>query len=108
MIWGQVFVSLLSYCINSYYSGKLLGYSLKEQVIDFAPYLGATFVMATCMYAVGYIEFQHNWSLLSAQIIAGCVIYLALCRGFRLSGFMEVWQTCRRYIPHRPAELTSY
>ena len=108
MIWGQVVVSLLSYCMNSYYSGKLLGYGLKQQVIDFAPYLGATFVMATCMYAVDYLGFQHHWSLLSAQILSGCVIYLALCRGFRLSGFMEVWQTGRRYIPGRQAELPSY
>jgi len=107
LIWGQVVVSLLSYCINSYYSGKLLGYSLKDQVIDFAPYLGATFVMATCMYAVGRLGFQHNWSLLLAQILAGCVIYLALCRGLRLAGFMEVWQTIRRYIPGPRAEFTS-
>jgi hypothetical protein len=37
MLWGSVVVGLISYYINSYYSGKLINYGVKEQIKDILP-----------------------------------------------------------------------
>ena len=75
MIAGMIVNSLIAYYVNSYWSGKLIGYSVKEQIADIC----APFVMAAGM---GLIAFQagriikggHLVVLISQVAIGGLTI----------------------------------
>ena len=92
MIYGMIVLTFISYYLNSYYSGVLLGYSFWEQLRDLFPYLGTAVLMGMTVYATGQLPYPNYWSMLAAQITTGIVIYVSLCRVFRLAAFMEVWQ----------------
>jgi hypothetical protein len=49
-------------------------------------------LMGAAIYAAGLLPFPNLWSMLLVQIPTGVVIYVSLCRMFRLAGFMEMWQ----------------
>src|SRR5690554_1832441 len=57
VIIGQIIISCLSYIPNSYFSSKLLGYGVKEQVQDFGPILFAALISAIFGYlSIGVID----------------------------------------------------
>ena len=99
MIEGMIGVSIVAYYVNSYYSGSLVNYSLREQVRDVFPYLIMSVLMGGAVYAVGLLSFTNQWSLLLAQLGGGSSVYLCLCRAFRLTAFMEVWQMIFKKMP---------
>ena len=41
MIWGQIVTSAMCYYLNSFYTGRLIAYGLREQVPDLFSYFGA-------------------------------------------------------------------
>lgn len=90
MIYGQIVVSVICYYLNSYYTGKLINYPIKEQVFDFAPYLAMSAVMGIGVYSVQLLVFSSNVALLVSQISIGVVAYCVLCICFRLGAFMEL------------------
>jgi teichuronic acid exporter len=92
MLYGQIVFTIVSHYLNSYYSGVLIGYPAREQVFDLFPYLTVSVLMGIVVYAAGLLPFSHHWSMLLVQITTGIVIYVFLCRLFRLTAFMEIWQ----------------
>jgi teichuronic acid exporter len=95
MIYGMIALSIVCYYLNSYYSGILIGYSIREQLRDLSSYLIMAVLMGTGVYLVGFVPFPNLWSRLLIQISAGTVIYVLLCRLFRLEAFMEIWEAGR-------------
>jgi len=92
----MVFLSLVSYYLNSYYTGILIGYPISEQLRDLFSYLMTAGIMGLAVYGIGLLPFSSDWSLLLVQIPIGGVVYFGLCRLFKLVAFMEVWQEGRR------------
>jgi O-antigen/teichoic acid export membrane protein len=90
MIYGQICFALVSYYLNSYYTGRLIGYPFKEQVFDLLPYLGMAVVMGTGVHYLQLFAFPNNWSLLISQVLAGIIIYVVMNRIFRTSAFSGV------------------
>ncbi len=92
MIYGMIAMSIISYYLNSYYTGVLIGYPIREQLHDLISYLIMAVLMGSAVYATGLLPFPNHWSMLLVQITTGIVIYVCLCRMFRLMAFMEIWQ----------------
>jgi len=92
MIYGMIALSVICYYLNSYYTGVLIGYSIREQLRDLSSYLIMAVLMGVAVYAAGLLPFPNHWSMLLVQIAVGVVIYVSLCRLFRPMAFMEVWQ----------------
>lgn len=92
MIYGMIGTSIISYYLNSYYTWILIGYSIREQLRDLSSYLIMAVLMGVAVYAAGLLPFRNLWSMLLVQITIGIVIYVGLCRLFRPSAFMEIWQ----------------
>jgi len=91
MIMGLIVLSFLSFYLNSYFTGKLIGYPAGEQLRDMLPYLGAAIIMGMCVYAFDRLPHAEHWLKLAAEMILGIVVYVFLCRISRLTAFMEVW-----------------
>ena len=49
-------------------------------------------LMGMVVYSVGLLPLPNYWSVLPLQLAAGVVIYIVLCRMFRLKAFIEIWQ----------------
>jgi teichuronic acid exporter len=92
MICGMLVLSIVSYYLNSYYTGILIGYAFSEQLRDLSSYMAFAVLMGVGVYVVGLLPFPNYLSMLLVQIILGATIYICLCRLFRLMAFMEIWQ----------------
>jgi teichuronic acid exporter len=92
MIYGMIVTTIISYVLNSYYTGVLINYTIWEQVRDSFSYLVMAVLMGSAVSAVELLRLSNHWALLLAQITMGILVYVGLCRVFRLAAFMEVWQ----------------
>jgi len=90
MIIGQIVTSLLAYYLNCYYTGKLLDYKFIEQINDLVPPLLLSFIMGCVVYALSIVQIKNQIFLLISQIIIGIIIYIVLCRLFKISSFMAL------------------
>lgn len=79
MIVGMIVNAFIGYYINSYWSGKLIGYSLKHQVADVLPSFFIAITMSVIVYILGLIlPFSYLWILIT-QIIAGATFVILFC-----------------------------
>lgn len=91
MIIGMMGTSIISYYLNSYYTGKLIGYPISEQLKDMFIYLTMAGVMGIVVFGLGFLPFANNLWMILTQIPIGIVVYVGMCRFLRLGQFMEIW-----------------
>ncbi len=99
MIYGMIAMSTVSYYLNSYYTGVLIGYPIRYQLRDLFPYLIMAVVMGMAVFGAGLLPFSNHWSMLLVQITTGIIIYISLCWLFRLTTFIEIWQLAWNRMP---------
>lgn len=90
MIWGQIVVSVIGLYINTYFTARMIDYPILEQIRDMSPYFFATGLMGAIVYSLKYVPFETNLSLFLMQSIVGIIVYIGLCRTFRLAAFEEI------------------
>ena len=72
MLYVSVFTSIICYFLNSYFPGKMLGYSSWMQIKDIAPSYGLAILVALCIYFFKYLPISY-WVVLPFQIFSpGC------------------------------------
>jgi teichuronic acid exporter len=98
MIYGMITMSIVSYFLNSYFTGVLLKYTIWEQMRDLFPYLITSIIMGVAVYLIGLFPLLNNGIMLLLQISMGIILYIALCLLFRLSAFMELFEMLRNKI----------
>lgn len=91
MICGQIAVSIFAYYLNCYYNGILIGYSIKEQLLDILSYLFVSILMGLIVYTLSYLLLSNSWFVLLFEILIGSIVYMGLCWLFKLSVFLEMW-----------------
>lgn len=92
MIYGMIAVSIVSYYLNSYYTGVLIGCPLWDQLQAMVSYLIFAVIMGIVVYAAGMLPLSSYWFMLLVQIIIGIIIYVFLCWQFRMAAFFEILQ----------------
>lgn len=89
MLFSSVIVGFISYYLNAYYSGTILGYSFINQLKDILPSLEVAICMAIPVYAMSYIPLNH-FALLPLQILVGAIIVIAICEKAKLPEYLEI------------------
>lgn len=79
MLYTSVFTSIICYFLNSYFPGKLLGYTSWMQIKDVAPSFALSMTMAVVVYVFKYLPLS-NWIILPIQIVVGLCIFILLCK----------------------------
>lgn len=79
MIVGMMINTLFAYYLNSYWSGRFIGYSFKEQVLDILPSFGLALAMGTGVFFIGKILPFNNLMVLIIQVITGAGFILTFC-----------------------------
>jgi O-antigen/teichoic acid export membrane protein len=93
--WSLVLTGIFSFCVNAYYSGRLLGYGTLRQIADLLPYAGAALIMTACSWAAHFLPFTSPVWLLTAQVLVGAAVYGILCAVWRLAAFVDAWRLVR-------------
>ena len=89
MLVGTIITGVIAFFLNSYYTGKALGYSSWMQLKDVAPSYGIGAVIALAVYFLKYLPLS-NWIILPIQIVVGMAVFFAVCETLRLPEYQEV------------------
>jgi O-antigen/teichoic acid export membrane protein len=90
MIFGMWANTLIGYYLNSYYSGRLINYSMKEQVADILPIFLLALVTGTLMFAAGnLIMTGYIWKL-TIQILLGGILVLGISELLKFEPYIEI------------------
>lgn len=97
MLVVNIFTGIIGYFLNSYYTGKDLGYTSWMQLKDVAPSYGIAIVAALSVYFFKYLPFSH-FIVLPIQIIVGTVVVLLVCKATHLEEYNDVKEMAVTYI----------
>lgn len=89
MLVGSIITGIISFFLNSSYTGKKIGYSSWKQLKDVAPSYGIAMLIAVSVYFFKYLPFNY-WIILFVQIIVGVVVFFVSCELIKLPEYIEV------------------
>lgn len=89
MLYATVIINVTSYFLNSYFPGKLLGYTSWKQIKDITPSFGASLMMAIVVYTMKFLPLSY-WIILPLQILTGTVLFISISIITKSAEFKEV------------------
>ena len=89
MLYSLFGISIICYFLNSYYPGKLLGYSSWMQLKDISKSFFIALTMAFFVFILKYLPLS-DWYILPIQFVIGIIIFFSLCKLSRLEEFKEL------------------
>jgi teichuronic acid exporter len=90
MIIGMIVNSFLAYFLNSFWSGRLIGYPMKEQVMDIMPSFMISLAMGIIVFLAGHFLSLPKFATLCIQIMIGATITVCIARIIRLDAWEEM------------------
>ncbi|MBN1186212.1 MAG: lipopolysaccharide biosynthesis protein [Bacteroidales bacterium] len=90
MILGMWFNSLFAYYLNSYYSGKLVNYSIKEQISDIVPSLFLALFMGATVFLTGRVITSGYLSKLIIQVFIGGLLTVAASEVIKFQSYLNI------------------
>ena len=92
MLATMILNNLIGYYLNSYWSGKFINYSTKEQVKDITPSFLLAVGMSLVVFTIGHFLTTSYMLTLILQITAGIVIVFATCELTKMSDYFYLKQ----------------
>ena len=99
MLYVNLVTGVVSYFLNSYFPGQLLGYSSWMQLKDIAPSYGLASLIAVSVYFMKYIHIS-NWIILPMQIVLGVCIFILICEKTKMAEYEELKSILKPYLRH--------
>lgn len=93
LLYGQISVAIITHVIVSQVAGKLLNYSLVDQLKALFPIAAISSVMGIVMYLVGTLNIASNLIKFTTQVLSGIGIYVlinALTKSPELSEYRSI------------------
>lgn len=97
MLIVNIVTGIISFFLNSYYTGKSLGYSSWMQIKDIAPSFGIAFLMAISVYFFKFLPVSY-FIVLPIQVIVGVGVVWVLCRVSKIEEYSEVKSIAMTYM----------
>ena len=89
MLIGSIVFGIICFFLNSYYTGKQLGYSSLMQLKDVAPSYILAFLVAFPIYFFKYLPIS-NWVILPIQIVFGATLFFIICNVIKMDEYIEL------------------
>lgn len=93
LLYGSVLVSILSFFVNTHYSGKFIGYSAWEQIRELSPILVLSLISGILIYAGDTVMIRHQAIDFVRLLVGGSIgvlSFLLMAQIFKLSIFKEL------------------
>lgn len=102
MLIASIFVGIVSFFLNSYYTGRVLKYSSFKQLKDVSSCYILAFIVAIPVYFFKFLPLSY-WIILPMQIIIGVVVCIIICEVLHLNEYIEIKNLClsimsKRYV----------
>lgn len=97
MLYANLLAGIIAYFLNSYYSGKFLGYSSWMQIKDIAPSFGLATLIALSVYFLKYLPLTY-WVILPLQILTGVGVFFAICLLMKNPEYQEIQGLLKPYL----------
>lgn len=89
MLYVNMLTSVICYFLNSYFPGKLLGYSSWMQLRDITPSYGIAILIAIMVYFLKYLPLSF-WVILPIQILLGAFIFFVTGHITKMKEYVEL------------------
>ena len=89
MLYVNLIVGVIAYFLNSFWSGKFMGYSSWMQLLDIAPSFGIATLIAVSVWFLKYLPVS-NWFILPLQIIIGAFVFFIVVHVTKIPEYSEV------------------
>lgn len=103
MIVGMMVNTLIAYYLNSYWSGRFIGYSFKQQVADIYPSLVLALSMGIGVYLLGLVLPFKPLFMLVTQMLVGATFIFLFCEITKFKDYIfvkeilvEKWKEIRK------------
>ena len=96
MLYVNIVFSVISFFLNSSYSGKLLGYSSWMQLKDVSLSYGIASVIALSVWFFKFLPIS-NWIIFPIQIIVGSIVFFVTCRILKPVEYEDIKSMARTY-----------
>lgn len=98
LLWGQIFLSIAAFFINTYFTGKYLNYTSWEQALDLIPTIGIAFFAGAIMLLLDYFVISHLSDFLRIFICSsiGTILYLGFAKIIKEDSLGEVIAIIKR------------
>ncbi|MPQ46319.1 MOP flippase family protein [Marinifilum sp. N1E240] len=106
LVVGQIFTSFISFFINAFYTGKLISYTISDQLKDVSQTFYITIVTAAVM-SLGWL-IQNQILALSYQILSGIGTYLLLAFATKQEAVSDGISILKELIPTRRWKNAKY
>lgn len=95
MLIGSILTGIITYFLNSYYTGKKLKYSSWMQIGDIKESYFLSFAVGILVYFFKYLPLQSGFIVL-LQVFVGFIATIAICEIFKLEEYKELRSIVRR------------
>lgn len=89
MIYGLIVFAVIEYFINSYYTRKMIAYSIGQQLKDFLPFVIIALITAASMYAITLLK-MDLFVLVTVQLILGLVVFIVINELFKVGEYQMI------------------
>lgn len=97
MLVASIGTSIICFFLNSYFTGRKLGYSSWMQLKDVAPSYGVATIVALSVYFLKYLPLSF-WLILPMQILLGAGVSFLVCEKTKLPEYIEVKGIAVQYL----------
>lgn len=97
MLVGSFFTSVISFFLNSFYTGKSLKYGSFMQLKDILPAYGIAFLVAFSVYFIKYLPLS-SWLILLIQLMVGSFVFLLICHFSKNEEYIEIKKIVLKFV----------
>lgn len=93
MIIAMMINSFIAFFLNSYYSGKKIGYSSLDQLKDIYPSFLFSLFIGSIVFLLGFFLNYSYLTILLIQILASCTLFFSLSELFKFKEYKYLKKT---------------
>jgi len=90
MIIGMIINSFIAFYLNSFWSGRFIGYPVLEQIKDILPSFVIALLMGIIVYCEGILLDIKPISMLIVQLLTGALVFIVVCESIRFGDYLYI------------------
>jgi O-antigen/teichoic acid export membrane protein len=97
MLYTNLLAGIIAFFLNSYYSGKFLGYSSWMQIKDILPSFWIGLLISCIVYFVKFVPMSY-WIILPIQIMISVLLFFIVCNISNNQEYVEIRNMISPYL----------
>ena len=90
LIAGMMVNTLIAYYLNSYWSGRMLDYSFRNQVKDILPSFVLAAAVSGFVFCLGFVLPFDSFMVLSMQVLVGALLIIGVSEAIKFRDYLYI------------------